>query len=407
MKIKEVIGLTGLTDRAIRLYIENGLIAPENQKSYTGRNSYEFTDADVEVLRQIALLRKAEFSLEQIKALRAGGESAQKTLREYLEAKKEALTTGQKIVSALQTLPADQSPTLEDICHRIEAGLQEKPLPPEDIKPSAEERWKKWLMRIASGLFLALWGLLSIGVFLDYQEHFPFQKFYRSPAHYIGVAYLLIPIVLSIIVLFLYRKPQLNRKKKSKRRITALILLFAAFIVAVQPIGLAAINFLPPVYSETDNPTNYLVLGTYTRAHGDSIHSLFPATIPDSTVAEDSRWFPPDKFPETTRYYYHFQDVLDPCFDIYAEWVLPEEEYDAELQRIRTHYPDGPYEQVQWGNWVCYNYSSDLLEEAAALDSYSYIIFAYNDTTSTVRYIAAQSVDWGDSIDPYFLSLEW
>ena len=28
MKIKEVIAATGLTDRAIRLYIENGLVTP-------------------------------------------------------------------------------------------------------------------------------------------------------------------------------------------------------------------------------------------------------------------------------------------------------------------------------------------------------------------------------------------
>ncbi|MBQ4105393.1 MAG: MerR family transcriptional regulator, partial [Clostridia bacterium] len=76
MKIKEVIAKTGLTDRAIRLYIENGLVTPNNEKSYTGRNNYNFTQSDVEVFEQIALLRKADFSLEQIKILKLGGESA-------------------------------------------------------------------------------------------------------------------------------------------------------------------------------------------------------------------------------------------------------------------------------------------------------------------------------------------
>ena len=60
MKIKEVIAQTGLTDRAIRLYIENGLVTPENQKSYTGRNNYNFTQADIDCLEQIAMLRKAK-----------------------------------------------------------------------------------------------------------------------------------------------------------------------------------------------------------------------------------------------------------------------------------------------------------------------------------------------------------
>ena len=47
MKIKEVISQTGLTDRAIRLYIENGLVTPENEKSYNGRNNYKFTQTDI------------------------------------------------------------------------------------------------------------------------------------------------------------------------------------------------------------------------------------------------------------------------------------------------------------------------------------------------------------------------
>ena len=83
MKIKEVLDQTGLTDRAVRLYIEHGLVTPENQKSYTGRNHYNFTQEDLDRLEQIALLRKADFSLEQIKALQSGGEAAREVLLAY------------------------------------------------------------------------------------------------------------------------------------------------------------------------------------------------------------------------------------------------------------------------------------------------------------------------------------
>ena len=100
MKIKEVIAKTGLTDRAIRLYIENGLVTPENEKSYNGRNNYNFTQTDIEHFEQIALLRKADFSLEQIKTLKSGGESAKEVLIAYLATKKESVVTGQKIVDA-------------------------------------------------------------------------------------------------------------------------------------------------------------------------------------------------------------------------------------------------------------------------------------------------------------------
>lgn len=36
MKIKEVCEKTGLTDRAIRYYIENGLVFPDKNENYAG-----------------------------------------------------------------------------------------------------------------------------------------------------------------------------------------------------------------------------------------------------------------------------------------------------------------------------------------------------------------------------------
>ena len=108
MKIKEVISQTGLTDRAIRLYIENGLVTPENEKSYNGRNNYNFTQADIECFEQIAILRKAGFSLEQIKTIKSGGESAKEVLIAYLNDKKESVVTGQKIVDALKDIPQQE-----------------------------------------------------------------------------------------------------------------------------------------------------------------------------------------------------------------------------------------------------------------------------------------------------------
>ncbi len=47
MKMKEVIERTDLTDRAIRLYIENGLVSPSCSESYAGRKNIEFSAEDV------------------------------------------------------------------------------------------------------------------------------------------------------------------------------------------------------------------------------------------------------------------------------------------------------------------------------------------------------------------------
>ena len=409
MKIKEVISQTGLTDRAIRLYIENGLVTPENQKSYTGRNNYNFTQEDVECFEQIALLRKADFSLEQIKTLKLGGESAREVLLEYLNAKQESVVMGQKIVAALKEFPEQESVTVESICKKIKESIEDTPLPDADRKPTKAERVEKWLMRSIAIIFLACWGLLAIGVRITYREDFPFYRFYTNPINYIGTAYLLIPILLSVTVLLLYRKHLLVPKKCKKRRWVAGLALGIALLVCIQPMGMASLIWTPPVYSETDNPENYLILGTHPQMYGNDIYKLFPANIPRSAVAEDSLWYPPDKFLDTTKYYYYFQDVIDPSFQIYAEWILPEEEFTEELNRIHNYYPEGAKQQVQWGDWVCLNFTDDSLDfdEAKDLIYYYYLIFAYNEKTGGVRYIASHSMDCGREEDPYFLALQW
>ena len=409
MKIKDVIAKTGLTDRAIRLYIEYGLVTPENQKSYTGRNNYEFAQADIDCLEQIAMLRKADFSLEQIKALMLGGESARTVLCEYLTVKQESVTVGQKIVEALKDFPEQEPVTAESVCRKIKESIQNTPLPDFDRKATKGERIEMWLMRSIAVVFLAFWGLLGIGVWLTYREDFVFPRYYTHPANYIGTAYILIPIFALIIVLILYRKYALLPKKRKKRRWIAGIALAIALLVCVQPIGMASLMLMPPVYSETDDPENYLSMGTYAKMYGDDIYKLFPANIPRSAIAEDSRWYPPDKFLDSTKYYYYFQEVVDPSFQIYAEWILPVNEFTEELNRVNNYYPEGANQQAQWGEWTCLSFTDDTLdfEEAREKIDYYYLIFAYNENTGGVRYIASYSMDCGREEDPYFLTLQW
>ncbi len=63
MRMKDVLARTGLTDRAVRLYIENGLLSPRQESNYAGRKSIDFSEEDVETLEVIATLRKSGFSL--------------------------------------------------------------------------------------------------------------------------------------------------------------------------------------------------------------------------------------------------------------------------------------------------------------------------------------------------------
>lgn len=63
MQINEICKQTGLTKKAIEYYQGKGLISP-----ITKDNGYrEFTDDDLERLRMIALLRKLDFTIDEIK----------------------------------------------------------------------------------------------------------------------------------------------------------------------------------------------------------------------------------------------------------------------------------------------------------------------------------------------------
>ena len=68
MKIKEVCVQTGLTERAVRFYVQQRLLSPQAQPR-GGRTWLDFSPADVDRLRAIATLRKAGFTLEEIRSM--------------------------------------------------------------------------------------------------------------------------------------------------------------------------------------------------------------------------------------------------------------------------------------------------------------------------------------------------
>ena len=50
MKIGAVCEQTGLTDRTVRYYTEEGLLNPGYTKNYLGRKTFDFTEEDVAML---------------------------------------------------------------------------------------------------------------------------------------------------------------------------------------------------------------------------------------------------------------------------------------------------------------------------------------------------------------------
>ncbi len=253
--------------------------------------------------------------------------------------------------------------------------------------------------------FFALFAFFSLIVILAYRVDFPFLHFQKELPYYSGIAWLVILIVMSVVLLFLYRKYKMTAKKRQRRRWIAGVALAIALLTAINPLGTGMLVFLPPVYSETDDPGHYLVLGYYPQAYfTEEITKLFPAGIP--------RWTRSCIRPIVSRRRQainYYDKIVDSCFHIYAEWALPQAELELELQRIQIHYPKGPAQEVRWGDWICLSFTDDTLdhEEAKKQREYTYFLFAYNERTHAVRYIASYCQDGGEESPPYFLRLSW
>lgn len=400
MKIKEILEQTGLTDRAVRLYIANGLVEPENQRSYSGRNSYEFSEQDLERLQQIALLRRAEFSLEQIKLLQQGGPEAGQMLAQFLEEKREALERNRRILTALEEIP--QEPTVEEVCRRLQEGFREAPLPKEDLRPSWPERIEGWGFRLLALAGMAVNGITLLGMHLVYSAEFRFPKFYTGFSHYWGTIYVVVPILIFGAVLLLYLRTRLTRDARHRRRVRAiwLVVLEVLFRIVFTPWGTAGLMLAPPVYSETQDPKNYMILGDE-EAYAPTLQKLFPTGIPASGVTEESLWDPPVEFLDTTKYYYFRGDFIDPSFEIYAQWELPGEKMEEERQRLTAAFDGYELETEQRGSWNCLHF-----EDPMPGRSYDYLFFAWNEEQGLVRYVAAYAMDQYEK-GPMFLELDW
>ena len=91
MKIREVCKRTGLTERTVRFWVQQGLLSPETYEM-NGRSYFVFSQADVAALEEIDTLRRAGFSLAQVQEMRsspAGTAQAVETLLAQLRQRQE------------------------------------------------------------------------------------------------------------------------------------------------------------------------------------------------------------------------------------------------------------------------------------------------------------------------------
>lgn len=413
MKIKEVITKTGLTDRAIRLYIENDLVKPEYDENYNGRKSIDFSENDVEQLKNIALLRKADFSLQEIKALQMGGETAQNTIKEYINRTNEKIQLNSEIIEKIGALADEENITIEIICEKLSSNLENEKVPVEDMELSPKEQKEKTRFTVISKIGMVLAGIMQllildfIYVTMDvkypvfmYPETDLMNRLLNFPIKY----FYAIQFIICLIIYLIYKKNKRIGKKKDRKKIIAIILVVVWVLSCLVSPIIAMANFFC-WQSGTTNPDNYLDLDyTVDILSAESLY-IFPRAIP---LDADSNSSIIKKYPDTTKYYYsYFDDLFGYGYEVFAEWRLFEHSYNEEKERVLAL--DGVVREEKRGDWICvyfYDNIEDKSEDSDFCYHYQFMLFAYNDKTLTVRYIYSSAHKWYLS-RAYFNTVEW
>ncbi|MBQ2768109.1 MAG: MerR family transcriptional regulator [Clostridia bacterium] len=104
MRMKDICQRTGLTDRAVRLYIENGLLSPKRENRYSGHNAIIFDEEDVQALEVVATLRRAEFSIADIKQMQQSPACIPDLLVQHQQRLRDEIRTKQQVLASLQKI---------------------------------------------------------------------------------------------------------------------------------------------------------------------------------------------------------------------------------------------------------------------------------------------------------------
>ena len=135
MKIKEVCRQTGLSERTVRFYVEQGLLRPRTYE-LNGRNYLDFSEADVEALGHVAVLRKAGFSIAQIQQMSGNPRAIMACVRELRQALGEQLQLTQHFEQALGALREEDLTSLAALSSGLQSYAEEKELPQMDVEPN-------------------------------------------------------------------------------------------------------------------------------------------------------------------------------------------------------------------------------------------------------------------------------
>ena len=396
MKIKAVCDLTGLTARTVRVYIDEQLIAPRFTENYLGRRSFEFSQSDIAALQNIATLRKYGFSIDEIRNILLDSQTSIaiiENVKQRTQIQADEYRERLKALSRVESLKAYSVEELSEILLQGEAEIQ---FPVELPKLNVKRIVK------SAVIFLIVWlpFVLVIGGIINDITTYAYPKI--NIANVILTLLTLIPSISILVITKL--KP--NIKRTVKRIILCLCVVAIPFSL-VMPYGIVT-------RSETTDFRNYRDFDPDCLATRNKVfNEVFP-TWPhyfENVKNEDGEW---EAVYLDAKYYYQFFRCMDYTYDIYAEWPLETDKFGEEINRVRGIFEKAiadktygyKFVEIEKGEYTCLILYSGDEPFQKATNNYQYLIFAYSETTNSVRYIYCDSLENGVD-QPHYLQLDW
>lgn len=402
MKIKAVCEATGLTDRAVRYYIEEGLIEPDYTENYLGRKNYDFSGEDVHALENIVVLRKYGFSVSEIRTITENPERIEATCRELIERKRRSIADDSSALASLEGMLKNCPGTVDELAAALAAPAA--PVPAED----SSHRQKGGASRVYPTIAFIL--PLLLGAFLLIMALLSFRYIVFNKASLIIFCISLVPPVLGLV---LPRELKNNKARSITKKSLAVACLLLLPVIFISGLFLS-------FRSETDLANNYLHMDESSRANDRAFFfELFPSKF-------DFLW----STGKSQKYHYcDYEDLFGHKSDIFAEIKLDAKKFEKEIglkkdnfdYYYRQHASDwidyggeyGPsgaialkYEEFTRGNFNCIAFYTRAEPFEDYHESRTIFLFAYDPTDLTVRYAFYESDDYSDEL-PYFTSVSW
>jgi DNA-binding transcriptional MerR regulator len=396
VKIKAVSELTGLTTRTIRVYIDEQLIAPKFTENYLGRRSFEFSQTDIAALQNIATLRKYGFSIDEIRNILLDSQTSIaiiENVKQRTQIQADEYRERLKALSRVESLKAYSVEELSEILLQGEAEIQfPVELPKLNVK----------IIVKSAVIFLIVWlpFVLVIGGIINDITTYAYPKI--NIANVILTLLTLIPSISILVITKL--KP--NIKRTVKRIILCLCVVAIPFSL-VMPYGIIT-------RSETTDFRNYRdfdpdCLATRNKVFNE-VFPMWPHYF-ENVKNEDGEW---EAIYFDAKYYYRFFYGMDYTYDIYAEWPLEADKFGEEVQRVKGVFEKAiadktygyKFVEIEKSEYTCLILYSGDEPFQKATNNYQYLIFAYSETTNSVRYIYCDSLENGVD-QPHYLQLDW